>query len=141
MASRVITKINGRLRFLYRKQNFLDFFICRLLINALIQPHFEYASSMQQSCILEVFPREYRSIKARFDTQSACKDCNHSLHSKIYLITVDFFKILSKSFSPLLLKFHLSNRPFSKTKLVYIPTDMLQYEMFLCCIGMTSIQM
>ena len=33
------------LRFLYRKQHFLDFSLRRLLANALIQPHFDYASS------------------------------------------------------------------------------------------------
>ena len=45
MATRTLGKINGRLRFLYRKQNFLDFSLRRLLANALIQPHFDYASS------------------------------------------------------------------------------------------------
>ena len=45
MATRFLGKINGRLRFLYRKQHFLDFSLRRLLANALIQPHFDYASS------------------------------------------------------------------------------------------------
>ena len=45
MATRILSKINGRLRFLYRKQHFLDFSLRRLLANALIQPHFDYASS------------------------------------------------------------------------------------------------
>ena len=45
MATRTLSKINGRLRFLYRKQNFLDFSLRRLLANALIQTHFDYASS------------------------------------------------------------------------------------------------
>ena len=45
MATRILGKINGRLRFLYRKQNFLDFPLRRLLANALIQPHFDYACS------------------------------------------------------------------------------------------------
>ena len=45
MARRTLSKINGRLRFLYRKQNFLDFSLRRLLANALIQPHFDYACS------------------------------------------------------------------------------------------------
>ena len=44
MATRTLGKINGRLRFLYRKQNFLDFSLRRLLANALIQ-HFDYACS------------------------------------------------------------------------------------------------
>ena len=45
MATRTLSKINGRLRFLYRKHNFLDFSLRRLLANALIQPHFDYAGS------------------------------------------------------------------------------------------------
>ena len=43
MALRVIEKINSRLKFLYQKSRFLDFPLRRLLCNALIQPHFDYA--------------------------------------------------------------------------------------------------
>ena len=42
MALRVIEKINSRLKFLYRKNRFLDVPLRRLLCNALIQPHFDY---------------------------------------------------------------------------------------------------
>ena len=45
MASKVLGKINGRLKFLYRKQSFLSFPLRRMLCNALIQPHFDYACS------------------------------------------------------------------------------------------------
>jgi len=45
MAAQVISKINGRLKFLYRKNRFLTPELRRLLCNALIQPHFDYASS------------------------------------------------------------------------------------------------
>ena len=44
MAVKVLNKINSRLRFLYRKQNVLNVPLRRLLCNALIQPHFDYAS-------------------------------------------------------------------------------------------------
>ena len=44
MAIKVLNKINSRLRFLYRKQNILNGSLRRLLCNALIQPHFDYAS-------------------------------------------------------------------------------------------------
>ena len=40
---RMLGKINGKLKFLYRKQNFLDGSLRRLLLNALIQPLFYYA--------------------------------------------------------------------------------------------------
>ena len=45
MAMQVIGKINNRLKFLYRKNRFLTPDLRRLLCNALIQPHFDYASS------------------------------------------------------------------------------------------------
>ena len=45
MALRVIEKINSRLKFLYQKYWSLDVPLCRLLCNALIQPHFDYAST------------------------------------------------------------------------------------------------
>ena len=45
MATKVLGKINAKLRFLYRKNKFLTSGLCRLLCNALIQPHFDYACS------------------------------------------------------------------------------------------------
>ena len=45
MALKVIEKINGRLKFLWRKNKFLTPPLKRLLCNYLIQPHFDYASS------------------------------------------------------------------------------------------------
>ena len=43
MATKTLGKINGRLKFLYRKQGFLTPYLKRLLCNALIQPHFDFA--------------------------------------------------------------------------------------------------
>ena len=45
MALKVLKKVNGRLSFLYRKQSFLSYKLRRMLCNALIQPHFDYACS------------------------------------------------------------------------------------------------
>ena len=45
MAAKVLGLINGRLKFLYRKQKFLNYPLKRLLCNALIQPHYDYACS------------------------------------------------------------------------------------------------
>ena len=39
MATKVMGKINGRIKFLYRKNRFLDSSLRRLLCNALVQPH------------------------------------------------------------------------------------------------------
>ena len=44
MAVKVLNKVNSTLRFLYRKQSILNGPLRRLLCNALIQPHFDYAS-------------------------------------------------------------------------------------------------
>ena len=45
MATKVLGKINGRLKFLYRKQSFLGSSLRRMLCNALMQPHFDYAAT------------------------------------------------------------------------------------------------
>ena len=44
MVVKVLNKVNSTLRFLYRKQSILNDPLRRLLCNALIQPHFDYAS-------------------------------------------------------------------------------------------------
>ena len=46
MALNVVSKINTRLKFLYRKDTFLSPQLRRLLCNALIQPHFDYSCSV-----------------------------------------------------------------------------------------------
>ena len=43
MATKVLSLVNGRLKFLCREQNFLTHSLCRLLCNALIQPYYDYA--------------------------------------------------------------------------------------------------
>ena len=45
MAAKVLTKVNGRLRFLYRQGKYLNSRLRRMLCNTIIQPHFDYASS------------------------------------------------------------------------------------------------
>ena len=45
MTLSVIDKVNNKLKFLYRKNRFLTPTLKRLLCNALIQPHFDYACS------------------------------------------------------------------------------------------------
>ena len=43
MAYKTIKKLNFRLGYLFRKKHFLTPCLRRLLCNALIQPHFDYA--------------------------------------------------------------------------------------------------
>ena len=45
MLTKLLGKINGRLKFLYRKQKFLSSSLRRMLCNSLIQPYFDYACS------------------------------------------------------------------------------------------------
>ena len=46
MALKVINEVNGKLKFLYRKNSFLTPGLQRMLCNALIQPNFDYACSV-----------------------------------------------------------------------------------------------
>ena len=43
MATKLLGPVNGRLKFLHRKQRFLTYRLRRSLCNALIQPHYDYA--------------------------------------------------------------------------------------------------
>ena len=45
MALKTLNKINGKLKFQYRKKNFLTPTLCRILYNSIIQPHFDYPCS------------------------------------------------------------------------------------------------
>ena len=66
MALNVVNKINNKLKFLYRKNSFLTPALRRLLCNALIQPHFDYACSAW-------YPNLIKKLKHRIQTtQSKC---------------------------------------------------------------------
>jgi len=55
MALKVISKVNSRLRFLYRKNKFLTPSLRRLLCNALIQPHFDYSCTSWYPNLIQKF--------------------------------------------------------------------------------------
>ena len=66
MALNIIPKINYKLKFLYRKNVFLTPRLRRLLSNALIQPHFDYACSAW-------YPNLTKKIRHRIQTtQNKC---------------------------------------------------------------------
>ena len=66
MALKVINKINSRLKFLYRKNRYLTPYLKRLLCNALIQPHFDYACSAW-------YPNLNKKLKSKLQTvQNRC---------------------------------------------------------------------
>ena len=62
----VVNKIKNKLKFLYRKNSFLTTALRRLLCNALIQPHFDYACSAW-------YPDLTKKLKHRIQTtQNNC---------------------------------------------------------------------
>ena len=66
MALKVMNKINSRLKFLYRKNRYLTPYLKRLLCNALIQPHFDYACSAW-------YPNLNKKLKSKLQTvQNRC---------------------------------------------------------------------
>ena len=66
MTLRVINKINNKLKFVHRKNRFLTPTLRRLLCNALIQPHFDYACSAW-------YPNLTKKFKNRIQTsQNKC---------------------------------------------------------------------
>ena len=66
MANKVISKVNARLKFLHRKNNYLTPNLRRLLCNALTQSHFDYACSAW-------YPNLSKKLKNRIQTlQNKC---------------------------------------------------------------------
>ena len=66
IALKVMNKINSRLKFLYRKNRYLTPYLKRLLCNALIQPHFDYACSAW-------YPNLNKKLKSKLQTvQNRC---------------------------------------------------------------------
>ena len=66
MALHALGKINGKLKFLYRNQKYLNYSLRRLLCNALIQPHFDFAC-------LSWYPNLNARLKKKMQTaQNKC---------------------------------------------------------------------
>ena len=63
MALKVVNKINVKLKFLYWKNKFLTPELCRMLCNALIQPHFDYACTAWYPNLTEKTKRRYNLCK------------------------------------------------------------------------------
>ena len=63
MALNVVSKINTRLKFLYRKNKFLSPQLRRLLCNALIQPRFDYACSVWYPTLTKNLKLSYKLFK------------------------------------------------------------------------------
>ena len=66
MAKKVLKKINGKTKFLYRQNRYLSYHLKRTLLISLIQPHFD-------SACCAWYPNLSMSLKNKLQTaQSAC---------------------------------------------------------------------
>ena len=87
MAAKVLNTVNNRLKFLYRKQKFLSLSLRRLLCNALIQPHFDYA------CVAWYPLLNKRQSKRIQIAQNKCIRYCLNLDNKAHIGTNEFLKI------------------------------------------------
>ena len=86
MALKVINKINGRIKFLYRKNRYLTPYLKQLLCNALIQPHFDYACSAW-------YPNLNKKFKSKLETaQNRCIRYCPQLDNRSHIGMKDFEK-------------------------------------------------
>ena len=88
MALRVIEKLNSRLKFLCRKNRFLDVPPpCRILCNALIQPHFDYACAVW-------YPQLTKKLKDKLQvTQNKCMTFCLTLQCREHIANEQFQKL------------------------------------------------
>ena len=87
MALKFISKVNCRLRFLYRKNRFLLQPFYRLLYNALIQPYFDYECSAW-------YPNLNNRLKSKLQIlQNKCISFYLNLNSRAHIGLTEFDKI------------------------------------------------
>ena len=84
MALQALSKINGKLKFLYRKQSFLSFPLRRLLSNALIQPHFDFACLAWYPCLTKKLNKKLQTA------QNKCIRYCLSLGNRFHIGTTEF---------------------------------------------------
>ena len=60
MVKTISTKVSRKLSFMYRKQRYLDKDVRRLLCNALIQPHYDYACSSWYPLLTKTMKKGYK---------------------------------------------------------------------------------
>ena len=87
MALNVVSKINTRQKSLYRKNRFLSPQLRRLLCNAFIQPHFDYACSV-------CYPNLNKKFKTKLQTlQNKCVRFCLQLDNKAHVGITEFKQI------------------------------------------------
>ena len=84
MALKVVNKINGKLKFLYRKNKILTPELRRMLCNALIQPHFDYACTAW-------YPNRTEKAKKKIQImQNKCIQFCHRLDNMQHISLAEF---------------------------------------------------
>ena len=87
MATKVMGKINSRIKFLYRKNRSLDSSLRRLLCNALVQPHFDYACSAW-------YPNLTQNLRKKLQTiRNKCIRFCQQLGNRSYIGATEFKQI------------------------------------------------
>ena len=87
MATKVLSLVNNRLKFLYRKQKILTLPLRRLLCNSLIQPHYDYACSAW-------LPSLNKRLSKKIETpQNKCIRFCLNLDNKTHVGINEFIKI------------------------------------------------
>ena len=87
MATKVMGKINSRIKFQYRKNRFLDSSLHRLLCNALVQPHFDYACSTW-------YPNLTQNLRKKLQTtQNKCIRFCLQLGNRFHIGVTEFKQI------------------------------------------------
>ena len=81
MALDVVSTINTRLKFLYRKNKFLSPQLRRLLCDALIQPHFDYACSVWYPNLNKKFKTKLQTLQNKW--VRFCLQLDNSAHTGI----------------------------------------------------------
>ena len=94
MSLKVVNKINRKLKFLYRKNRFLRPELPRMLYNALIQPHFDYACPAWYPNLTEKMKKKNKK-KNKKKTNKLCK-INKILPTtgQMHHISKQYFRIL-----------------------------------------------
>ena len=87
MALHALTKVNAKLKFLYRKRSFLSTCLRRLLCNALIQPHFDFACLAWYPCLNKKFKKKIQVA------QNKCIRYCLNLGNRAHIGTKEFEKI------------------------------------------------
>ena len=87
MAKKVLKKVNGRMKFLYRQSRYLSYSLKRMLCNTLIQPHYDFACCSW-------YPNLTKSLKVKLQTaQNSCMRYCLGLGNRTHIGKSEFEKI------------------------------------------------